>query len=344
MNARRVFANEKAAHRAGVWFCAAAGAPWAIKRTELPLVKAASEGIGSAGGLLVPDEISDRIIELRDVRSVFRRNTFVEPMASDSVSVPRRTGGLTGYFSAEASVLTESSMTWDNVSLTAKKLAVLTRTSAELQEDAAASFGETISRELAFAMAAKEDDVGFNGTGVQSDAGIRGVTRLLIDGGHNAGKVTAAAGHDTLAEISADVDLANLVAALPSYATQGAKFFISPVGFALVFCRLAAGNGGIQMMPVNGVMRPHFWGFEIVITSVLPNVATTLANQIMLLLGDLSLSSTLGERRGIEIKSSTARFMDLGQILWRGRERIDVVSHDLGDNTTAGPLVGLLAG
>jgi HK97 family phage major capsid protein len=96
------------------------------------------------------------------------------------------------------------------------------------------------------------------------------------------------------------------------------------------------------MMPVNGVMRPHFWGFEILTTSLLPNVATTLNGSIMLLLGDMNLSSSIGSRGGIEIKQSSQRLLDLDQILWRGRERMDIVNHDLGDNTTAGPLVGLL--
>jgi hypothetical protein len=63
----------------------------------------------------------------------------------------------------------------------------------------------------------------------------------------------------------------------------------------------------------------------------LPNVATTLNGSIMLLLGDLSMSSTIGSRGGIEIKTSTQRLMDADQVLWRGRERMDIVNHDLGD-------------
>jgi hypothetical protein len=50
---RKVFATEKAAHRAGVWFCAAAGAEWAIEKKELPLVRAAAEGSNNLGGWLV---------------------------------------------------------------------------------------------------------------------------------------------------------------------------------------------------------------------------------------------------------------------------------------------------
>jgi HK97 family phage major capsid protein len=275
---RRAYQNEAAARHAGNFFATVAGCDWA---TAEPLVRAAGEGVNSLGGYLVPQAISDKIISLRDERGIFRNAVGgAQPMKSDSDTIPRRTSGLTSYFVAEGVALTESQASWDNVVMVAKKLATLTRTSSELQEDSAGLLGEQLTREIAYALADAEDRIGFTGDGGQTDGGVRGIAKLLIDGAHNAGKIAAASGHDTFAEISADVDLANLVAALPSYATRGAKWFVSPVGFALVFCRLAAGNGGIIMMPVNGVMRPHFWGFEIVITSVLPNVATTLANQI----------------------------------------------------------------
>jgi HK97 family phage major capsid protein len=167
---------------------------------------------------------------------------------------------------------------------------------------------------------------------------------LLRDGSHNAGKVTAASGHDLLSEIDA-TDLATLVGAAPSYVFQGgACWYVSPLGFALVLCRLASGNGGIIMMEIDGRVVPTFWGFEIRIASVLPNVATTLNGSIMMLFGDISLAATIGETRGIEIKTSTQRYLDQDQLLIRGRERIDIVNHDLGDNTTAGPIVGLVGG
>jgi hypothetical protein len=49
----------------------------------------------------------------------------------------------------------------------------------------------------------KEDDCGFNGDGTSTYGGIRGVTQLLIDNSHNAGKVAATTGHPTFAEIDA---------------------------------------------------------------------------------------------------------------------------------------------
>jgi HK97 family phage major capsid protein len=343
MNARaKVYKNEDDARRAGNWFAAVAGDEYALRQNVLPLVRAASEGVNSAGGFLVPAAISDKIIELRDVRGIFRSAAGgATPMNSDADFIPRRVGGLTAYFTQEAAAITESSGSWDNVNLVAKKLAALTRSSAELTEDSAANLGEVLTREIAYAFAGKEDDCGFNGDGTSTYGGIRGVTRLLIDGNHGAGRVSAVSGHDTFAEVDT-IDLTNLIGATPSYALPGAKWFVSPMAFALVLCRLASSNGGICMMEIDGRLVPTFWGFEIKIASVLPAVTSTLNGSIMLLFGDLSLASTVGERKGISIRVSSERLLDTDQLLWRGTERIDVVNHDLGDASVAGPIVGLM--
>jgi HK97 family phage major capsid protein len=139
MNSRKVFPNEAAARRAGIWLCDAAGAPWAKERNELPLVKALAEGVGTSGGFLVPSEISDRIVELRDQRGLFRQNAYIETMTSESTSIPRRvTGGVTAFFTSENAAITESAGgTWDSITLTAKKLSALVRASAEVTEDSA---------------------------------------------------------------------------------------------------------------------------------------------------------------------------------------------------------------
>jgi hypothetical protein len=145
-------------------------------------------------------------------------------------------------------------------------------------------------------MASREDDVGFNWTGVQTDGGIRGITQLLIDGNHTASRVNAASGHDLFSEIDA-TDLANLVGTLPSYALPGAAWILSPVAFAQTMGRLSGDNGGIVVL--NG--EPTFWSFPIRITSVLPNSTSTQLNKVMILFGDASLSSTLGETRAIAL-------------------------------------------
>jgi HK97 family phage major capsid protein len=179
----------------------------------VPITRAHSEGVNSAGGVLVPNQMMDSIIDLREEFGVFRQNAQIVPMSSDTLDWPRRTGGLTAYFTAENAAVTESTAAWDNVNLVAKKLAVLTRMSTELSEDAVVSVADLLTSEIAYAMASKEDDCGFNGDGTSTYGGIRGITQILIDGSHGAGKVAAAATHDLFTEIDAS-DLTNMMGKL----------------------------------------------------------------------------------------------------------------------------------
>jgi HK97 family phage major capsid protein len=310
-----------------------------LARAGHPLTKAASEGINSAGGFLVPTPMMEPIIRLREERGVFRRNARVIGMSSDSASRPRRTGGLTATFTPEATAATESSMTWDNVGLVAKKLLTFTRTSSELSEDSV-DIAEQITSEVAYAFASKEDDCGFNGDGTSTFGGIRGITKLLIDGNHDASKLGAASTHNTYALLDIP-DLTTLLSKLPSYALDGARWYISLPAFALCFARLGAAGGAISSADVGGRRVMTFLGLPVEITNVLPTTAAAQTGAVMLLVGDLSLSSTLAERRGITVATALTRYMDNDQIGIRGTERIDIVNHDLGDNTNAGPIVGI---
>jgi HK97 family phage major capsid protein len=62
----------------------------------------------------------------------------------------------------------------------------------------------------------------------------------------------------------------------------------------------------------------------------------------MLYFGDLSLAARMGERRGIRVKTSDDRYFEYDQIGIQATERVDVNVHDVGDATTAGPIVALI--
>jgi HK97 family phage major capsid protein len=76
---------------------------------------ASSGGVNTSGGALVPDELSRTIIELVEKYGVFRANADVVMMGSDSLTIPRRTGGLQAFYTAENTAGTESDPSWDNV-------------------------------------------------------------------------------------------------------------------------------------------------------------------------------------------------------------------------------------
>lgn len=334
--------TEKDALQAGMWFLAINGhqraANWCVDNDLSFETRASTESVNSLGGFLVPDELMRKIIVLRELRGAFRAAARVLPMTSDLATVPRRTGGLLVYFPGEGGSISESAIALDNISLAAKKMATLTRMSSELEEDAVIDIGNVFLSEIAYAFAAKEDDCGFNGDGTSTYAGMRGITQILLDGAHNASKVTAASGHNTFALIDM-VDLGNLMGTLPGYAIAGARWFVSHMCFGLALCRLAGAAGGLVTRPDGSIL---FSGFPVQHTEVLPQVTSSLSGSVMLAFGDLSLAATLGERRGVTIERSADRYLDQDQILWRGTERVDIVVHDLGDNTTAGPIVGLV--
>ena len=323
-----MFDNEKAAQ-------------W-CKDNGVLIQKAQSEGINSAGGFLVPTEFNQAIIDLREEFGTFRQSCQVVPMGSDAMTIPRRAGGLTAYFVGEGVAATESSKQWDQVSLAAKKMAVLAKMSTDLADDAVISIADDLASEIAYAFAVKEDACGWNGDGTSTYGGIVGARTKIIDGTHTKSAIDAATNHDTFAEIDA-TDLATVMAALPKYAERNAKWYCSQVCWALVFQRLIAAAGGVTIGELTGGKPTRsYLGYPVVIDQTLPTSTGDLSDVAMLFFGDLRLAATMGERRGVSIKSSEHRYIDQDQIGIFGTERVDISIHDLGDNTNAGPLIALI--
>lgn len=343
----RAFKSERDAYKAGRFFLAVAGdkasAAWCEKNGQ-SLAKAHGEGTNTSGGYLVPSFVEAQIIALRELAGCFRLCAQVVPIASDVAYIPKRTGGLTVYYVGEGAAVTEANMTIGNITFSAKKLATLVKASDELSEDSVISLGDFLAAEIAFGFATAEDAAGWNGDGTATYAGIIGVKAKIasvIGAGQFAGAVDAASGVDTFAEITA-TDLASLVAALPDYALAGAKWFCSAKAQALVFCRLAAGSGGIGSAMVGPRQCLSFWGFPIVTSSALPTSTGDLSDVPMLYFGDLSLAAALASRGSPRVAKLEQLYAGQGQVAFLGRERYDIVVHSVGDATNAGPIVALI--
>lgn len=346
---------EERAYRAGMWVLACLGMlageekqaiarQWCQENGLAPFLKAQAEGQNTAGGFLVPTEMETSIIDLREEYGLFRRECRLVPMGSDSMTIPRRAGGVTAYWVGENASITESQKGWDQVQLTAKKLAALCRMSTELAEDAVISIADDLAQEMAYAFAIAEDAAGWNGDGTSTYGGIRGVKTKLagtIGAGQLAGAVDAASGHDTFAEIDAN-DLANVMAKLPKYAEKSAKWYCSQPCWALVFQRLMASAGGVTISELGGKPKRSYLGYDVEIDQTLPTSTGDLSDVPMLYFGDLRMAARMGERRGIRIKTSEDRYFEYDQIGIQGTERVDINVHDVGDTTTAGPIVALI--
>lgn len=348
----RAFPNtpegKEAALRSGMWLLATVfgrkkAREW-CEENGLAIVveaRAMGEGDNTAGGFLVPVEFENAIIELREMYGVARQISNVINMGRDSMTIPVSLTDPTAYAVAEGTTITDSDTTWGQVALSAKKWATLTKVSTELDEDAVISIADDLARKIARAFASAEDNAFFNGDGTSTYHGIVGARPAIIDGTHTAGAKDAASNNDTFAEITA-TDLATVMAALPAYALPNAKFVISQPGFQLVFGRLVQAAGGQTTSTLAGAIPYQYLGYPVVISQHMPMVTTDLSNVAMLFFGDFSLSSALGSRRGVTVRSSEHVYFASDQIAVRGTTRFDIVHHSLGDTTTAGPVVALI--
>ncbi len=341
----RTVRAEDAAYTTGMWLKAAiwqheAAIAWCGQHGIS--IKAQSEGVDSAGGFLVPEEMMQSIIDLREQYGVFRQEAQVVPMSRDTLNWPRRSGGLTAYFIGENASVTESQASWDNVNLTAKKIGTLTRFSTELEEDAVVSIADWLTQDIAYAFASKEDDCGWNGDGTSTYGGIVGLSQKAIGAASAGSAHTAATGH-FLYGLLDTTDITSTMAILPNYAIANAKFYMSQTCFAACFERLIAAAGGNTTDTLNGAIDYRYLGFPIVITQKLPLAVTTITTQMMFAFGDLRLAAAMGERRQVTVRRSAERWFDQDQIGISATERIDIVAHDTGSATVAGPIVFCLA-
>ena len=244
---------EEAAYRAGQWLAATVyGREKAAKFCRdngIAIGNQARVMSGNslaAGGALIPVEMENAIIDLRDAYGVARRLARVRPMATDSLNIPRRESGLTAYFFGDddGAGLTASDKGWGNVQLNAKKLGVLSRVSRDLIEDAVINVVDDLSMEMGYAFAVKEDQCWLDGDGTSTYGGISGIRPAFVATAY-ASRITAT-GHDVFTEVDA-TDLANAMGGLAAFANPGAVWLCSNTFKAVVFDRLKAAGGGNTM-------------------------------------------------------------------------------------------------
>lgn len=296
---------------------------------------------------LIPEEFSTDLIDLREqyglVRQLFQR----EPMTSDTKTFPRRQSGLTAYPVGEGAAGTESTAIWNHVRLTAKDWMVITRTSNQVQADAAIAIGDKLAGEISYAFTYAEDNAGFNGDGTSTYNGIVGV-RTKLTGTGTAGVATQGTSNTWSAITLADFH--SVIGKLPLYAMQRGPVWVTHTVFwASVMQRLMMAAGGVTSQEVqDGANRPVFLGFPVRFSQVMP--AATAVATLSALFGSFDLGASFGDRQMDTISISEEASVggqsmwERNEIGWRGTERFDINAHDCGDATNAGPIVGLKTG
>lgn len=310
--------------------------------------RAQAGGVNSLGGVLVSPEMSSEIIRLVEEYGVFPARARRVPMSSDTLNIARRTGGLAARPVGENAEVLASDATFDNVELVAKIWGVANRTPNSLLEDSVIDLADLMAVEIAQAYAEAFDDAGFIGDGTNTYHGVEGITTKIVKPAHSASVVTATS-NDTFDDLTMK-NFTDLVAKLPVYARRNAAFMISPVGWGAAMLRLAmlpggsANAGGNSTDNVAAGFGERFLGYPVVQVHSMVSALTGTTGQVACLFGDLSQAAVFGERRAINIRTASERYIEYDQTLTFATTRNAMVVHDVGSTTKAGPVVALKFG
>lgn len=343
----KAFKNERDAFDAGMWMRAIISkernrddikAVQHCSRRGLVIDNTSSTLTGAGGGYLLPAPISQSLIDVRENVGVARKVCQVMPMTADTLTIPKRSAGLTVYAPGEANAITTSDKTWSQVELIAKKRAVASYISQELVDDALISIVDNVVSEMAYALALQEDNELINGTGAATTYfGVRGLLNKI----GSAGVSTAATGHDTWPELDV-ADFTACIGLLPERYNRNPVWICSSNFFHTAMLHILASAGGNA---VNDLTRgPNdnvrtFLGYPVYLTSQMPTSTATAT--VCALFGAFDMAVILGDRTGITMgrDDSTGFLSDL--ITLKATTRYDFNVHAPGTSAAVGAYVAL---
>jgi HK97 family phage major capsid protein len=226
-------------------------------------------------------------------------------------------------------------MATDNVLLSTKDCRVATRVPNSLIEDSVIDLAGLVAQEFALALSRKIDDAGFAGDGTSTHGGIRGI-QWRFENETLAGENDS--GESSLSALTLD-DFLETIGKAPSYVRPSAGWYVTPQVYSTCMLPLALEKGASAAEIANGVGEGRFLGYPVYFNNSMRTAPTS--DQVVALFGDMKMSTHFGLRSQIAVRASTDRYIEFDQTYFVASVRFDVVTSDIGDGTTAGPVVSL---
>ena len=286
------FASAEDAYISGMYLAALGGNARAKE-----FLAAQSIGTDSLGGFTVPDPLSDALINLIEDRGTARQKSQRIVMSADTWSVPKVAGQATIYYPSEAASVTDSSVSFSQVQLAAKKLAALVKMSTEVTEDSILDMLSVVVDSIAYSIALEEDKNLFNG----------------VSGGVNTSGIAGDASVDdtNVASVSA-LALTDLTACSAGIGNPiiGAvnEWYMSPVVFHGAVRDLLNAAGNNSMRELEEGQRPTLLGYPVNLVSCLPSAPAS--GELVAVFGDLRLGAYFGDRRALNFKTLNELYME----------------------------------
>jgi HK97 family phage major capsid protein len=308
-------------------------------------VKAMTGSSQEAGGVLATTEMVPSLIKLIESYGVFRANAQNVPMGASTTVQPKIDSLLTVYVPGEGGTMTPANPILQMLSLVPKTLTALTAYSMELSDDSAIPLAEMLADLFARSFAYYEDLCGFLGDGTSTYFGFRGVAGALraVDATiANIKSLVVGSGNVYSELVLADFE--KVVGDLPDFADNGeAAWYVHRYFYWTVMVKLALAAGGAtatEIITSATSRQKAYLGYPVKFAQVMPRAEAN--SQICAALGNLRQGAMFGTRGGIEFAQSSDRYFDSGMIAVRGRNRVAINVHGVGDAVKAGPIIGLI--
>jgi HK97 family phage major capsid protein len=287
-------------------------------------------GAGSAGGFLVPEDVSSEFIELlRPASVIMRGGPIVLPMPNGNLTMNRQATGSSFAYIGEQEDTPATGMTVGQVKLSAKKLAGLVPISNELLQASSTAVDRLVRDDIVTGSALAMDLAFLRGPGTaHSPLGLR---NQLLGTAFAASNILTVTAGNTLTTITADLGRMELALLNANIAMTRPAWIMAP-RTAMRLRNIRDGNGNFAFPEMqNGTLR----GKPVLITT---NVPTNLGGggaESEIYLADFA-NVIVGEHMGVEIAMSTeAAYRDASNTLQAAFSRHETVmrailQHDIG--------------
>ena len=290
------------------------------------------EAVAGQGGVFVPAPVRQAILGRLGQSSAVRRLTRPLPMTAATLKLPRLTGGVAAQWVDEAAESGVDAPTFDSLTLTARKLAVIVPVTEELLADANTGIAEVVAQILADSFAMKED--------------------LAFLGFDDGGPITGLYQEELVPKVTSTADIvADTAAALGAIEAAGYE----PTGFVANpkvkgILRAAKDTSGRYIYsPSETTGAPDMlWGVPVIFSRQVPVTLGETTNKAALFAGDWR-QFLIGDRQDFTLTRSTDAAYVVGsevrsafqrhEVLLRAEERVDGVIAD----PTAFCIVDLIA-
>jgi HK97 family phage major capsid protein len=296
------------------------------------------------GGFLVPEEMRSQLLEWSLESSVVRPRATIIPMSSLRVPIPMVDsttnatsvfGGLIFYWTEEGATLTDTSATFGQVVLDAKKLTGFSGVPNELVADAPA-FNGFIDRVFPQGLAFYEDKAFFGGSGVGEPIGFI----------NNAAAVSVAKETGQLTKTVLWENCAKMYSRMLPSSLANAVWIVSPdVLSELLTMALSVGTGGSSIFVITGseAMPMSILGRPLIVSEKASALGTT---------GDINFVDLsyylIGDRQVMTADSSPHYLFGNDKTAFRIIQRVDgrpwlqsAITPANGSSNTLSPFVQL---